>query len=89
MRPKLEVYISDDCPTCVQTKNLLGTAAKRYTQLEIDLINLSDPNAICPDRVFAVPTFMYNERIIFLGNPSLQELDDLFLKSLDPEGCKP
>jgi len=78
VRSKLEIYISDDCPTCVETKNLASIIANRYENLEIDLINLSEPDTICPEKVFAVPTFIYNNRIIFLGNPSLQELDSYF-----------
>ena len=83
MRPKIEVYISDECPTCMQTKTLIDTAAEKHAEIEIRLINLSDPDTICPDRVFAVPTFVYDERIIFLGNPSPQELDAYFVKIKD------
>ena len=79
MQAKLEIYVSDDCPTCVETKNIVAVASGRYAHLTIDLINLSEPDTICPDHIFAVPTFVYNERVIFLGNPSLQELDDHLL----------
>ena len=81
MTDKLEIYISDDCPNCEQTKNLADVASVRYANLTIDLKNLSDPDTICPDQVFAVPTFIYQDRVIFLGNPSLQELDELFKQS--------
>lgn len=78
VRHKLEIYVADDCPTCTETVNLANIIVSRYTNLDVDLINLNNPDTICPDNVFAVPTFIYNERIIFLGNPSLQELDAYF-----------
>ena len=78
MPNRLKIYVADDCPTCDETKKLVATIAGRYQDLEIDLMNLNDADTICPDYVFAVPTFVYNERIIFLGNPSLKELDESF-----------
>ena len=84
MPQKLEIYIADDCPTCLETKNLVDIITNRYTGLEIDLINLSNPDTISPEKVFAVPTFIHNDKILFLGNPSLQELDDYFLAVSEP-----
>ena len=84
MQAKLEIYITDDCPTCVETEHLAQIIVERYRNLDTDLINLNNPDTICPDRVFAVPTFVYNDRIIFLGNPSLQELDAQFWGASEP-----
>lgn len=84
MQTTLEIYIKDDCPTCVETRYLAQLIFKRYRNLNVDLINLNDPDTIWPDKVFAVPTFIYKDQIIFLGNPSLQELDTYFLETSDP-----
>ena len=84
MQSKLEIYISDDCPTCVETKHLAGIIVERYTNVDLHIVNLSNPDVICPDRVFAVPTFVQDDRIIFLGNPSLKELDEQFLTISEP-----
>ena len=78
MRGKLEIYVADGCPTCAETIKLVKAMTNRYANVDVDLINLSNPDTICPDDVFAVPTFRYNKRIIFLGNPSLQELGAYF-----------
>lgn len=83
MRHKLEIYVADDCPICTETVNLANIIVNRYANLDVDLINLNNPDTICPDNVFAVPTFIYNERIVFLGNPSLQELDAYFWETDD------
>ena len=78
MVQKLQIYIADDCPTCLDTKNLVDNITSRYPNIDIELINLSDLSTIQPEIVFAIPTFVFNERIIFLGNPSLTELDEYF-----------
>ncbi|RME48058.1 MAG: hypothetical protein D6796_06830, partial [Caldilineae bacterium] len=70
----LKVYITDDCPTCQETKDLVAMLQEIFPNLQIDLLNLSNPNTIYPDSVFATPTFALNGRTIFLGNPSPAEM---------------
>ena len=72
----LDVYISDDCLTCDNTRNLVAQLYIKYPALKINLFNLSKPDTICPDSVFATPTYMLNGQILFLGNPSLAELEN-------------
>lgn len=81
MQHKLEIYIADDCPTCAETRYLIATLRqKNYTNLTVDLLNLSNPDTIYPDNVFATPTFVLNGRVISLGNPSWAELSDCIRK---------
>lgn len=75
MSNRLGIVVTDDCTNCEVSRRLAAEMSRRYPSLQIDLINLSDPDTICPEDVFAVPTFLYNDRLIFLGNPSQQELD--------------
>jgi hypothetical protein len=35
---------------------------------------MADPQAIVPEAVFATPTYMLNNRIVSLGNPSPAEV---------------
>jgi len=82
---KLEIYIADDCPTCLETKILVDIISGCYAAgVKIDLINLSNPDTISPEKVFAVPAFIHYDKILFLGNPSLQELDNYFLAVCEP-----
>jgi hypothetical protein len=84
MPQTLQIYISDNCSTCLETKNLVDIIKKRFTKLDVDLINLSHPGVHSPDKVFAVPTYIYNDRVIFLGNPSIQELDAYLSMAPEP-----
>jgi len=70
----LKVYIADDCLTCQETRDLVARLRQTFPNLKIDLLNLSNPDTIYPDSVFATPTFALNGRTIFLGNPSLSEV---------------
>ncbi len=80
MQHKLEVYVVDDCSSCERAQNFVAGIINRYANLKIDLFNLSNPDTISPDNVFATPTYILNGSILFLGNPSLEELDARFKK---------
>lgn len=44
--------------------------------VEIRVIDLSDPAAVRPTSVVAVPTYLFNGRVISLGNPEPDRLRD-------------
>lgn len=75
MQHKLEVYIADECPGCDEAKLLVKKLLQKKVNIKIDLLNFNNPTTICPDNIFATPTFVLNGQIIFLGNPSLIELE--------------
>ncbi len=53
-------------------------------RLEVQVVDISVEPDAGAKLVFAVPTYLYDGKPIFLGNPSLQELGS-WLDSLDPE----
>ena len=69
---KLQVYVSDDCWTCEETRRIVADIAPRFPQVQVELLNLDAVKR--PSIVFAVPTYVLNGRVIFLGNPTRAEL---------------
>jgi hypothetical protein len=69
---KLQVYVTDDCWTCEEAYRVVADVRPLFPEVEVELINVNDQ--MCPAFVFAVPTYLLNGRIIFLGNPTRQEL---------------
>ncbi len=64
---------------------------KRFPSVEVEIFNVDrkKPRA----EIFAVPTYMLDDRIAFLGNPTDEQIEDLF-GNLDPlpkgmSGTKP
>ncbi|MDP9365239.1 MAG: thioredoxin family protein [Chloroflexota bacterium] len=66
----LEVYVAPGCLGC-ETAHRLAAMVRRLAppELEVRLIDLSDPDAVRPLAVFAVPTYLLDGRVISLGNP--------------------
>ena len=70
------VFVSGHCPTCPDALNIARKLNERYAWLEVKLFNVDEAKP--RDEVFAVPTYMLDEEIIFLGNPSDEQIDELF-----------
>ncbi|MCP4428174.1 MAG: hypothetical protein GY803_27110 [Chloroflexi bacterium] len=67
----LRVYVADDCWSCLETRRITTDIASQFPEVAVELLALDDAP---PDDVFAVPTYLLNGRVIFLGNPTREEL---------------
>lgn len=70
----LRVYVSAHCLVC-------QTAIQRAKQLQVlrpelpvAVIDVEAPDANVPRNVIGTPIYTWNERVVFMGNPSDQEL---------------
>ena len=70
--PKLDVYIEDACWTCAESRRIVATVAPVVPHVKIELRDLNDERR--PPSVFASPTYVLDGRVIFLGNPTTEEL---------------
>jgi hypothetical protein len=74
MKPALKIFISQTCPGCHEAQRLAASISQDYPKLNVEIIDIDGPEVEVPEAVFATPTFMLNNRIVSLGNPSLAEL---------------
>ena len=70
--PKLDVYLEDTCWACSESRRIVAEIAPMVPHVEIELRDLSDKKR--PDNVFATPTYVLDGRVIFMGNPTMEEL---------------
>ncbi|RMG48317.1 MAG: hypothetical protein D6723_15315 [Acidobacteria bacterium] len=80
--PVLRVYIASHCPICDEAERLARAVAGQFPRLIVEVIDL-DRATTPPSEVFAVPTYVLNRRICFLGNPEPDELCALLESLLD------
>ncbi len=77
----LEIYVAPNCFGCETARTLAGIVrALDRPNLEVRLLDLSEPDVIRPTTVFAVPTYLLDGRVISLGNPE----QDWLLDQLTP-----
>ncbi len=80
----LKIYVTAGCRGCKRALELAEWVQKTQPWLEVKIVDLSAGPDAGSELVFAVPTYVFCGKPIFLGNPSLRELQT-WLDGLDPE----
>ena len=71
---KLEIYIAENCWSCEESQRIARQVRQEHAHVEVQLIDLDREEK--PSYVFAVPTYVLDGRVIFLGNPSFEQLSE-------------
>ena len=69
---KLDVYIEDTCWACGESRRIVADIAPLVPEVDIELRKLDDRRR--PSTVFATPTYVLDGRVIYMGNPTREEL---------------
>ncbi|MCH2315442.1 MAG: thioredoxin family protein [SAR202 cluster bacterium] len=76
----VKIFIVTGCRGCQQTLAFADWLRQEAPRLVVEVIDLAlDPDA-SSGKVFAVPTYVYDNRQIFIGNPSKEELSNWVVK---------
>ena len=67
---KLQIIVASACANCEEASRLSDLVKARFPQVAIEVIDLDREPERQPDSVFAVPTYLLDGRVIWLGNPS-------------------
>ena len=70
----LRVFTAAHCPSHGRTLLLLAALARQRPNLPVELVDLDEPDAEGPLFVIGTPTFVWNNRVLFLGNPAEGDL---------------
>lgn len=73
MDHRLEAYVADCCYGCQEARALAHDISTRFPDLAVQIIDLDEPGAERPSAVFAVPTYLLDGELLWLGNPSREE----------------
>ena len=81
----LKVFISAGCLGCKRALELVTWLRRVKPQLGVEVVDIAlKPDAVGGYSIFAIPTYVYNNKAVFLGNPSRKELQ-LWMDRLQPE----
>ena len=75
METTLKIYVRESCSGCSEAHHIAANIATIYPHLAIEIIDITKPNAVVPDNIFATPTYTLNNKIVSLGNPKLEDVD--------------
>jgi hypothetical protein len=66
---KLDVYLTPSCFGCAEALRLAQAAASRFPRCVVRVVDLEREPQARPEGLVAVPTYLLNEEVLFLGNP--------------------
>ena len=81
---KLQIFITPDCWSCRESQQIAADVAGEFPHIAIELLDLEEVDR--PEHVFAVPTYVFNGDVIFLGNPTREELSQKLALKQKGEG---
>lgn len=70
----LTIYTATHCPVYLRTCYLVEQVRHHYPDLPLHVVNLDETDEGWPSFVIGTPTYVWQERVLFLGNPSFTEL---------------
>jgi hypothetical protein len=79
---QLDIYIVENCFGCDCAKDLASNIQIIFPQLEVRILDLARPNTKKPESLFAVPTYILDNSILWVGNPDWVELFERLKKRL-------
>ena len=70
----LRIYVSAHCRTCTTALRLAQRVQSHRPDVPLEVVDVDGPDADVPSKVIGTPTYTWDDRILFLGNPSETEL---------------
>jgi len=70
----LRIYISAYCFGCDTAVQRAERLRALRPEIPVTLVDIEAPDAEVPRKVIGTPIYTWNDRVVFMGNPSEQEL---------------
>ena len=70
----LQIVVASDCFGCEEALRLQREVLERFPELPVELIDIEAEADKKPAAVVAVPSYLIDGKIIFVGNPRFEEL---------------
>ncbi len=72
----LRVYVSAHCLACRTAIQRAKRLRALRPEVPVTVVDVEAPDADVPRNVIGTPIYTWNDRVVFMGNPSEQELLD-------------
>jgi hypothetical protein len=82
----LSIYTAAHCYGCARARDLATQVAVQRADIVVEVIDVGAPGVALPSQVIGTPMYLWDGRVMFMGNPELSELLDR-LDQLQPVQC--
>ena len=73
-RHTVAIYVSDHCVNCEYAREIAELIQIEYPHVNLRVVDLAAPGEVIPEIVFATPTYLLDDRVWSLGNPSPEQV---------------
>jgi hypothetical protein len=73
----LRVFVSGRCALTTQVALVTAEVRRRLPSVLVEIVDVDNIPEALPDMVFSVPTYTLNGRVVSLGNPDAQFVEEL------------
>ena len=80
------IYISTHCLGCATALRLAERVRAQRPDLPMTVVDIDTPTSTVPSNVIGTPIYTWNDRVLFLGNPSEAKLLER-VGALHDDGC--
>ncbi len=70
----LQIVVDGGCSLCDRAWALADRARIQFPALRVEMVNLAHLGTVRPEAAIAVPAYLLDGRVIFLGNPDPAQL---------------
>ena len=72
----VRIYVAPHCANCEYSYKVAGVIQRDFPEVNLRIINMSEPEEEVPEVVFATPTYLLNGKVWSLGNPSMEQVQE-------------
>lgn len=83
--PALRIYVAPGCAGCDTAVAMAGAVRQLRPHREVVVIDLADDSAPLPAGVIGTPTYLMDDEVVSLGNPTFDQLLGI-LDDSEPHG---
>ena len=85
-KDELTVFVSDHCFNCKESLQVAEEIRQKYPDIIVNVFNVDHarPNV----DIFAVPTYALNGRVVFLGNPTDDQIASVLDRRVRSKSCR-
>ena len=71
---RVDIYVVEGCYSCIYAKEVAARICMDFPTVGVRLIDIGNTPHPIPEAVFATPTYLLNDQLWSLGNPSPQDV---------------
>ena len=73
---RVDIFVAEGCYSCIYAKEVAARMCADFPAVRVRLIDITDLPEPLPAAVFATPTYLLNDQLWSLGNPSPQDVQE-------------